>query len=131
MAKFLTAQGGADTITWDKVSVTAYLSQNVIGARGGVRAVGERNARELRTLAEIVDALRAGNGARVGDIAMGRFNAIEVAISQGGWSQARHLEAVAGYEMTSAGDRMMELAATAERRRLRMEQGAARARWQG
>ena len=123
--------GGADTITWDKVSVTAYLSQNVIGARGGVRAVGERNARELRNLAEILDALRAGNVARIGDIAMGRFSAIEVAMAQGGWSRARHLEAVAGHEMTSAGDRMMEMAATAERRRQRLEQGAAKARGQG
>ena len=131
MAKYLAARGGADEMHWEKVSATAYLSQHIIPNRGGPAAIGERNARELRTLAELIDALRAGNLARVGDIAMGRFSAIEVAITQGSWQQARHLETVSALEATSAGDDLMEIAAKAEIRRQKLEQGAAHARGRG
>jgi len=51
--------------------------------------------RELRTLAEVCDAIVAGNPLRAGDVAMQRFRAVEYASSQeGGWQVARHLELI-------------------------------------
>lgn len=51
-----------------------------------------RSERELRILAEIIDAVVAGIPRRGGDIGTQRFIAVELAASEGGkWE--RHLEA--------------------------------------
>ena len=113
---------------WDQVSVTAYLTQNVLGTRGGAAGVGERNARELRNLAEAIDCLRAGNLARAADILLLRFQAIEQAIQDGNWGTAKHIEAIGKADGTSAPDDLKELATRQESRRLKLEAGAARAR---
>ena len=128
MAKFLAARGGADEVDWEQVSVLAYYNQNILGTRGGATGIGERNARELRSLAEALDCMRAGNLPRAADILMGRFSAIEVAISQGSWTMARHLEAVGSHDMTSANAGLLEAAARLEGRRQKLEASAARAR---
>ena len=128
MGRYLAASGGADDMQWDQVSVTAYLTQNVLGTRGGAAGVGERNARELRNLAEAIDCLRAGNLARAADILLLRFQAIEQAIQDGNWGTAKHIEAIGKADGTSAPDDLKELATRQESRRLKLEAGAARAR---
>ncbi|CAK0893795.1 unnamed protein product, partial [Prorocentrum cordatum] len=118
MSKYLAGRAGARE-EWYEVRVLAYLSQNVMK-----KDVSERNARELRTLAEVMDALIMGDLTRVGDIAMGRFQAIEVAHSQGGWDQARHLEVAANHDAVSVPAAMMDMAAKAELRSQQLRDGA-------
>ena len=102
------------------------MNQNVMK-----KDVSERNARELRTLAEVMDALIMGDLTRVGDIAMGRFQAIEVAHLQGGWDQARHLEVASNHDAVSVPAAMMDMAAKAELRSQQLRDGARKARDRG
>ena len=92
MRTYLAGRSGAD-VSWADGQVLAYFNQVVLAARTP-KEIGERNMRELRTLAEMLDALMGGHLAKVGDLAMQRFQAIEMALSQGSWAQARHVEAI-------------------------------------
>jgi len=58
-------------------------------------SLGMRNQRELRTLAEALDALLAGNVAQAADFLMQRFKAVELAATDtAGWAAASHLEII-------------------------------------
>ena len=58
-------------------------------------SMGVRNQRELRTLAEALDALIGGDLGRAADLLMQRFKAVELAATDaGGWAAASHLELI-------------------------------------
>jgi len=58
-------------------------------------SMGMRNQRELRTLAEALDALLAGDVGRAADFMMQRFKAVELAATDAaGWAAASHLEII-------------------------------------
>ena len=72
--------------------VTQYLT-TALGPSAKDR-LGERDERELRTLAEGLDHLVAGRVAEASDILMQRFRAVELANQTGTWDLAQHLEVV-------------------------------------
>ena len=51
-----------------------------------------RNSRELRTIAECIDALLAGDLPHLGDLLMQRMKAVQTAVVEGNWNLAQHLE---------------------------------------
>jgi hypothetical protein len=57
-----------------------------------VKEVGQRDSRELRTIAEALDALAMGKLPSVGDLLMQRFKAVEQKVIDGDWGTASHLE---------------------------------------
>ena len=82
---------------------TRYLTTILHQARGST--MGVRNARELRTLAEAIDALASGDPGKAGDILMQRFKAVEFASGapeQGGWGVAQHFEIIPATAASSA-----------------------------
>ena len=78
-----------------------------------------------------MDALVQGELPGMGDLTMGRFQAIELALSQGGWDQARHLEVASSHDAVSVPPAMRELGAKAELRFQRLRDGARKARDRG
>jgi len=75
--------------------VTTYLTTAMIpGAAAAGQHMGVRTIREMRTLAEGLDAIIRGEPAKAGDILMQRFRAAEMAVSDGHWTLAQHLELI-------------------------------------
>jgi len=82
--------------------VTNYLTVGLgPSAASQGKNLGIRNEREMRTLAEGIDALLAGDLGRAGDILMQRFRACEVNVLDGDWSLAKHLELIPPHQITS------------------------------
>ena len=126
MRKYLAGRSGADT-SWSEGQVLAYLNQVVLASKTQ-RELGERNSRELRTLAELLDALLAGDLAKVGDLAMQRFQAIEMAVHQGTWAQARHVEVIPTGEASLANTWVKDRAAKEELRHVKLKEALDNAR---
>ena len=57
-------------------------------------AVSQRDEREMSTLSSILDNLADGRLAEVGDVAMQRCKAVELASSEKSWDVAQRLEIV-------------------------------------
>jgi len=109
MRKALAArQGGGgissemqDQLTALQGVVTNYLTVGLgPGAASLGKPLGLRNEREMRTLAESLDALLAGDLGRAGDILMQRFRACEVNLLDGDWNLAKHLELIPAHQIT-------------------------------
>jgi len=82
--------------------VTNYLTVGLApSAASQGKPLGIRNEREMRTLAEGIDAILAGDLGRAGDILMQRFRACEVNVLEGDWSLARHLELIPQHQISS------------------------------
>ena len=58
-------------------------------------SMGARNRRELDTLGEIMDRLAVGEFGRAADLVTQRFKAVEMALHDGDWTRATHLELLA------------------------------------
>ena len=92
--RFLASRGepGAEGDSGGRM--VAYLT-SVFHGHYSAKEVGPRDSRELRTLAEALDALAAGNLPAVGDLLTQRFKAVECKIQDGGdWGTASHLELI-------------------------------------
>ena len=84
--------------------------------------MGVRNQRELRTLAEAMDALLAGNIGKAADFLMQRFKAVELAATDtAGWHAASHLELIPEMRASASSIHVRELAAKALLRQDRLE----------
>ena len=78
---FLESRGEAEFS--DQPRVLTYL-ETVFNQRYGKDAVGLRTSREMRTIAESIDALVL----RAGDLLIQRFKALETSVVDGTWSRA-------------------------------------------
>ena len=78
----------------EKFPATAvkYVTQ-VLQVLQGAR-LGERDTRELKTLAAAMDCLATGRLCNLGDILMQRFKSIETAKTEGGWQVAGQQELI-------------------------------------
>ena len=63
-----------------------------------------RNVRELRTLAQSLDALLAGNLLLAADTLMQRFKSVELASIDQNWSVAQHLELTPALAVAAVND---------------------------
>ena len=82
-------------------SAYRYLT-TLVSAAQGLR-LGERDQRELQTLAICCDHLARGNTAGLGDTLMQRFKAVESSVNHKTWDYSKHLELVpeAHFQATS------------------------------
>ena len=86
--------------------------------------VGPRTTREMRTLAEALDALGSGDLPRTADLLVQRFKSVEESVKRGNWDEAGFLELISREHvgLTSQNERL-----AAQRGRL-MEQRLVKAR---
>jgi len=103
MSKYLDPLAGGGGATQKQMvlepKVVRYLTTMSAAARH--TGVGLRNERELRTLAESIDALLEGDLCKAGDILMMRFKAVEFAATESDWSAAKFLEVIPEGTVTS------------------------------
>ena len=99
--------------------VLAYL-ETVFNQRYGKDAVGLRTSREMRTIAESIDALVEGDVLRAGDLLIQRFKALETSVTDGTWSRARQHELIPeeGVGLASAAERQAISRLELQRRKL-------------
>lgn len=85
-----------------RTGVTNYLTVGLMpGCAAAGQPIGRRSEREMRTLAEAIDAILRGDVATAGDIMMQRFRACELAALEGDWTLAKHLELIPQERVTS------------------------------
>ena len=102
MTKALAARPGGTDLRLDEDQggmpmsvVTTYLTTALapsLVSQG--KTIGVRNERELRTLAEALDAFLRGRMAHAGDILMQRFRACEMSLMESSWEAAQQLELI-------------------------------------
>ena len=88
--------------------------------------IGQRNARELRTLALALDHLMTGNVASTADVLVQRWKAVESAIQEGNWHLARQLELLPFQDVGLSNDAERTVAARSELERVRLEEASKR-----
>ena len=95
MSRFLGAREGADAKDSSAMGnrVVSYLT-TIFHAKNSPDKVGIRTSREMRTLAEALDALKAGQLPEVADLLIQRFKSLEVGASSGAWDVAQRLELI-------------------------------------
>ena len=74
------------TMSWPPV----YLISVFYGAHPQ-SSTSLRNSRELRTIADCIDALLAGDLFHLGDLFLQRLKAVQTAVVEGNWNLAQHL----------------------------------------
>ena len=97
----------------------------------GERELGIRNARELRTLAQAIDAIIRGDLAFAADTLVQRFKAVETATLEGGWGLAQHLELIPSQKITSVSETERRQAADQELREGKLRKQALEALGRG
>ena len=86
-----------------------YLTTLVSAAQG--LQLGERDKRELQTLAICCDHLAKGNTAGLGDVLMQRFKAVESSVNHKSWDYSKHLELVPNQHFQATSMKEQEQAA--------------------
>ena len=96
------------------------LPGNGVQPADGKDAVGLRTSREMRTIAESIDALMDGNVLRAGDLLIQRSKALETSVIDSTWSRAQHHELIPeeGVGLASAAERQAISLLELQRRRL-------------
>ena len=84
-----TGSGGAGTSRPPQRSRTATSCKSF---QTTFPSLGGRNQRELLTLAEALDRMASGDYGRAADVLSQRFKAIEMALHDGEWPRASHVE---------------------------------------
>jgi hypothetical protein len=74
--------------------------------------------RELRTLAEAMDAIVTGDIAAAGDLLMARFCAVETSLNSG-WNVAQHMELIPAHAVSSVSSIDQRAALRREAREMR------------
>ena len=96
----------------------------ILLAKHSESQMGQRNARELRTLALCLDTLLTGNVAGAADILVQRWKAVETAVQEGGWQLARHHELLPFQDVGLSNDAERTVVARAELERVRLEEAS-------
>ena len=113
MSQFLPQGAGGDHKNVDTNDFTPrvvhYLNTVSEGLGGGMR-----NVRELRTLAQSLDALLSGNLLLAADTLMQRFKSVELASIDQNWSVAQHLELTPALAVAAVNDGERRAAAKEE-----------------
>ncbi|CAE8640333.1 unnamed protein product, partial [Polarella glacialis] len=109
------------------VRVQAYVRQCLF-TRHMPSTIGERNAREVTTMALALDHILTGNLAGAGDVLMQRLKSLEAALGSKSWQMAKHLELAPASNEGIATMEELEAVSRAERRdaKLRGNSGASR-----
>ena len=84
--------------------------------------IGLRNERELRTLAEIIDAMVTGRLAHALDLAVQRYKAIETSCTDSTWAVAKHLELIPPHDISATSFAEREQASKLELREKKLRE---------
>lgn len=112
--------GGDPEAGWQDRKVMAYINQ-VMLAQHPPQQLGLRNLREAQTLGQALDLIMEGQVARAGDLLMQRLKALETAVSDQSWQQARHQELIAPQAASLSRGAEKEQAAKAEIRAAKLK----------
>ena len=112
--------GGDPEAGWQDRKVMAYINQ-VMLAQHPPQQLGLRNLREAQTLGQALDLIMEGQVARAGDLLMQRLKALETAVSDQTWQQARHQELIAPQAASLSRGAEKEQAAKAEIRAAKLK----------
>ena len=82
-----------------------------------------RNSRELRTIAECIDALLAGDLPHLGDLLMQRPKAVQTAVVEGNWNVAQHLELIPTTGSNAVTQAELSAAQRTQLDQMRLQQG--------
>ena len=93
MTRYLGSREGANGPQGQQspARVVAYL-MSIFHGKHSVPEVGVRSAKEMRTIAECLDALLEGRLPELGDLLMQRFKALETSVADKTWAVASQLE---------------------------------------
>jgi hypothetical protein len=101
--------------------MVSYLTA-IFHGRYPPEKVGIRTTRELRTLAEALDALGRGDLPSLADLLMQRFKALEVSVQDGSWATAQRLELLPAKDVGLASAEEQRAAARAELLHLKLDE---------
>ena len=109
MAQYLPQRPGGEPYDDLQPRVVQYLT-TVLEAKAR-RPLGDRNARELRTLAQALDSILLGDITLAADTLMMRFQAVELASEEATWDVSQHLELIPPVSASSVGGAYRKAAA--------------------
>ena len=123
MRRYLGPREGALT-EGELPRVLTYL-ETVFNQRYSRDTVGVRTAREMRTVAEALDAILADDHLRAGDLLIQRFKALETSVVEGNWSMARHHEIIPeeGVGLATTAEKQLMTLLELQRRKLAEPRG--------
>ena len=95
MSKYVTIPGlpTGETVDWHQMRASLYMTQVLLFQHPPER-MGVRTHRELLTLSRAVDLLLEGHLPALGDLLCQQMKALETALKEGGWSNARHQQVI-------------------------------------
>ena len=130
--RFLSAREGANGRVDEEAppKMLNYLTTIFHGAHPA-KECGIRTARELRTVAEAIDALGAGQLPELGDLLMQRFKALQTSVADGGWHLAKRMELIPDEADTVASFEERRLAARDELLHLKLDEARDKVRKRG
>lgn len=122
MSQYLPQCAGGEYMRDWEPRVTQYLT-NVLEKTG--KDLGLRNERELRTLAQSLDAMLSSNYLLAADTLMARFQALELAAQEKNWSVSQHLELIPSSRVGAVSEEAKADAARSELRAHRLRNALA------
>ena len=123
MEKYLGERGGASSE--DAGRMVSYLT-SIVHGHVPPSQLGARSSREMRTLAEALDALKGGRLPQLADLLMQRFKSLEVAALDGNWAVASKLELVPEAPLGLASPEERLAAQAAQRQAIKLKDGTRR-----
>jgi hypothetical protein len=95
MSKYVTIPGlpTGETVDWHQMRASLYMTQ-VLLFQHPPEKMGVRTHRELLTLSRAVDLLLEGQLPALGDLLCQQMKALETALKEGGWSNARNQQVI-------------------------------------
>jgi hypothetical protein len=118
--RFLGCRVGPEAVGTAALMVS-YLTA-IFHGRYPPEKVGIRTSRELRTLAEALEALSRGDLPSLADLLMQRFKALEVSVQDGSWATAQRLELLPAKDVGLASAEEQRAAARSELLHLKLEE---------
>lgn len=117
----LTGQRGGSAEDVTSPRVVRYLTTVLqVSHQKGQQALGLRNERELRTLAEALDLLLEGQLPELGDLLTQRFKSVETAALESNWDLAKHFELIPAPGVSAVSDSERAIAATLKLREAKL-----------
>ena len=125
MCQFLPPAPGGSSSDYNLFTprVTEYVSTVFLPKVG---SIGPRNEREMRTLAQALDAILRDDVLLAADTLMQRLKAVEISLHDQHWGVAQHLELVPGTTITAVPEDERRAAGREEERAARVARLATR-----
>ena len=109
---------------------TAYLTTALAPSLAAEsKPLSQGCEREMRTIAESIDAIMAGDVLRAGDVLMQRFRSCETRARDGSWSLGQHMELIPNSRVSSVPEGMRRQIIAEENQHRKLSKGSGK--WKG